>query len=221
MHYLGLALYAEGPTDYYFLQPLLLRLCLDICLHHATRPVEFSEDFIGLDDPDGLKGASRPTRIVEAAKQARGAWRIVFVHTDGAGDPVRAREQLAQPALDLLTRECAADGVGVAVIPIRETEAWAPADGDALREVFSTTLDDAQLDVPALGAVESILDPKKRLEQVFLATNPSKRSLRQGTSPWLGALGTTVSLDRLRQFAGFRTLEAELTQALQQLRVLP
>ena len=35
MHYLGLALYAEGPTDYYFLRPLLPRLCEDICLRMA------------------------------------------------------------------------------------------------------------------------------------------------------------------------------------------
>jgi hypothetical protein len=220
MHYLGLALYAEGKTDYYFLRPLLLRLCMDICLHQATRQVELNEEFIALDDPAHARGASRETRIVEAAKQARGAWRVVFVHTDGAGDPERARAQLAQPALDLLRQECADDGVGVAVIPIRETEAWALVDGDALRQVFCTTLNDDQLGVPALGTVETLQDPKARLDQVFLATNPPARSRRAGTSPWLQSLGEVVSLGRLRQLPGFQALETELILALRHLNIL-
>ncbi len=40
MHYLGIALYAEGPTDYYFLRPLLQRLCEDICLRESPHSVE-------------------------------------------------------------------------------------------------------------------------------------------------------------------------------------
>ena len=38
MQYLGLALYAEGKTDYRFLRPLLLRLCLSAC-GRAVQPV--------------------------------------------------------------------------------------------------------------------------------------------------------------------------------------
>ena len=43
MQYLSLALYAEGPTDYRFLSPLLQRLCEDICLRDALDLVEVSE----------------------------------------------------------------------------------------------------------------------------------------------------------------------------------
>lgn len=35
MAYLGLALFAEGPTDHRFLKPLLRRLCENVCLNHA------------------------------------------------------------------------------------------------------------------------------------------------------------------------------------------
>lgn len=220
MHYLGLALYAEGPTDYYFLRPLLLRLCIDICVHQADSPVEFNEDFIALDDPAHARGAARHQRIVEAAKQARGAWRIVFVHTDGSGDPAHTRQRLVQPTLEGLQRECAGQGVGVAVIPIRETEAWALADGDALRHAFSTTKSNAELNVPDIGLVEALADPKARLTQVHLATNPTGRSRRAGTSPRLATLGEAVSLSRLRQLPGFRVLESELIAALVQLNVL-
>lgn len=221
MHYLGLALYAEGATDYYFLRPLLLRLCADICAQEVTDWVEFSEEVIALNHPQALKDTPREQRIVAASKQALGAWRIVFVHTDGAGDPARARQQLAQPAIDLLQRECSEAGVGVAVIPVRETEAWAIADGDAVREVFGTTLTDVQLGLPrTAAAVESILDPKVVLNAALDATNPSPRTRRRGASPMLNALGESVSLQRLRQLSGFQVLEAELRQALRHLNIL-
>ena len=96
MHYLGLALYAEGPTDYYFLRPLLLRLCEEICLNEANQSVEFGEEVISLNEPARMKDAPREERIIEAAREARGAWRIVFIHTDGAGSAERARAKLRQ-----------------------------------------------------------------------------------------------------------------------------
>ena len=92
MHYLGLALYAEGRTDYYFLRPLLLRLCEDICLNEANQAVEFGEEVVGLNEPARLKDAPREQRIVGAAREAQGAWRILFIHTDGASNAERARE---------------------------------------------------------------------------------------------------------------------------------
>lgn len=220
MHFIGLALYAEGPTDYYFLRPLLLRLCSDICLRKASAPVEFSEEVLALNHSEAVDNDRRPHRIVEAAKQASGAWRLLFVHTDGAGDPERARRALAKPALDLLRRECAADGVGVAVIPVRETEAWALVDGDALRTVFGTNLADSQLGLPSIGSVESITDPKQRLAEAFAATNPPPSRRRKGATPMLSALGDAVSLERLRHLNGFQRLEAELNGAFRQLNVL-
>jgi hypothetical protein len=160
MHYLGLALYAEGPTDYYFLCPLLRRLCEDICAQEANQSVEVT-DVLPLDHPVTSGEASREIRIRDAARLAGGAWRIIFVHADGSGDPGRMREQLAQPALDLLRQEFQGKGLGVAVIPVRETEAWAIADGDALRRVFGTTIIDKDMGLPRTAkALESDADPK-------------------------------------------------------------
>ena len=42
MKYLGLALYAEGPTDHEFLSPLLLRVCEDLALR-SGQPIELSK----------------------------------------------------------------------------------------------------------------------------------------------------------------------------------
>ncbi|WP_288023762.1 DUF4276 family protein [Thauera sp.] len=221
MHYLGLTLYAEGPTDYYFLRPLLLRLCEDICLNEANQSVEFGEEVVSLDDPARIKGGSRDERIVEAAREARGAWRIVLIHTDGAGSAERARATCAQPAIDRLAQELPNDGVGVAVVPIRETESWALADGDAIRRVFGTLLSDDALGLPHNAAgVEAILDPKKALDDAFLKTNPTSRKRRQGASPMLNALGESVSLQRLRLLTGFQALEHELRRGLEALGIL-
>lgn len=220
MHYLGIALYAEGPTDYYFLRPLLQRLCEDICVRESPHSVEFSE-VLALDHSSKTKDAPREQRVLDAAKAARGVWRVLFVHTDGANDPVRARAQLIQPALALLQQEMAEEGCGVALIPIRETETWAIWDGDALRQVFGTTLSDQDLGLAVnANLVESMADPKAALNQAFYATQPSARRKKQGVSPMLNALGEQVSLERLRQIAGFAQFETELKQALRQLKIL-
>lgn len=220
MHYLGLALYAEGPTDYYFLRPLLQRVCEEMCLQEATRPVEINE-VLPLDHPEAAKDASREQRILAAAKEARGAWSVLFIHADGAGDPTRARAQQAQPAIDLLGRELPNEGHGVAVIPIRETEAWAICDGDALRNVFGTTLSNEEMELPLPPhRAEADPDPKVTLERAFKLTSPSGRHKKQGVSPLLNSLGEQVSLQQLRRLTSFVSLERELKQALQQLMIL-
>lgn len=220
MHYLGLALYAEGSTDYFFLRPLLQRLCEEVCAQDATQPVEVNE-VIALDHPTSQRAASRDERILAAARQSRGAWKILFVHADGSGNSAQVRERLTRPAIDLLGQHFAAEGVGVAVVPVRETEAWAITDGDALRQVFGTTLSDTALGLPASSSsVEAAHDPKAILKAAFDATRPSGQRRRLGISPMLNALGEQVSLARLRQLAAFSTLESELRAGLQRLHIL-
>ncbi|KQP12264.1 DUF4276 family protein [Pseudorhodoferax sp. Leaf267] len=222
MHYLGLALYAEGPTDERFLGPLLLRLCVDICNRASRQMVEINDEVLVLRHPTGLADAPREERVAAAAQQALGAWSILFVHADADGDAARARQERAQPALDRLRDEFAALGQGVAVIPVRETEAWAICDGDALRSVFGSTLNDQALRLPANArAVERLADPKQCLHDAFAASHAGMRR-RQSRSvhETFGALGEQVALDRLRGLQAFEALENELTQALVALRVL-
>ena len=218
--YLGLALYAEGPTDYYFLRPLLQRLCEDICAKDSIHAIEFTE-VLALDDDAEVKNASREQRILGAAREAQGAWRILFVHTDGASNSAQAREHRAQPALDLLHREWGDTGIGVAVIPVRETETWAICDVEAIRQILGTTLTPAELGLPlTAAAVEAAADPKLLLENAFSATHPSGRRKRQGISPMLNALGEQVALRNLRALSSFKSLEHELRSALRTLRIL-
>lgn len=218
MHYLGLAIYAEGAGDYLFLRPLLQRLCEDICIREAERAVEVS-DVIPINHDESVSQAARPTRVVNAAHQHSGAWRLLFVHGDAGSCAIDARANLVQPSLDALQLQfpsCA----GVAVVPIRETEAWAICDGDALRQVFCTSLSDSSLGLPAAARmVESNADPKQTLDNAFLATEPPPQRRRQGTGSYLNAIGDAVSLLKLRALPGFRSMESELTDSLRALGV--
>lgn len=142
MRYLGLALFAEGPTDYRFLPPVLRRATEDLCLRGARSEVEVGE-VVGLYAPDEYRDASIATQILEAAREALGAFSILFIHTDGAGDLVAAHQQRVQPAAQRIAELGRQQERTVGVVPVREMEAWTLADGDALRGAFGTVLVDS------------------------------------------------------------------------------
>lgn len=220
MHYLNLALYAEGPTDYYFLCPVLQRLCENICTREASGPVEVSE-VLPLDDPEEHKNSPREQRILEAAKAANGSWRVLFIHTDGGGNKKAARDNLVRPSIELISRELHTLGCAVAVIPVRETESWALADGDAIRAAFGTRKTNIELGIPvAARQIEGVADPKLTLESAFHATQPPQSRKKQGVSPYLNAIGEQISIDQLRQIQAFCELEQELRAALRTLNIL-
>lgn len=220
MYYLGLALYAEGPTDYEFLTPLLPRLCAHICASESPAPVDVGE-VVPLDHPDAVRDRPRDERILAAAAMHEGAWSIVFVHADGAADPAKARAEAVQPALDALRARFPAAAPGVAVVPVREIEAWLLVDGDALRSVLGANLTDGQLGLPKpRHMAESCGDPKAVLQAAFMATGPTGLRRRKGTSPMLNSLGDQVSLECLAHLPSFRQLTDDLRAALRQMGVL-
>lgn len=222
MRYLGLALYAEGRTDERFLGPLLQRLCGDICARESRYAVQFNDELLALTHSSRLQHAPREERILDAARQAEGAWSILFVHADADGDAAKARSERTQPGLDKLREIFDQSCQGVAVIPVQAVEAWALCDGDALRQVFGTTLDDQALGLPTSArAVEKLADPKQCLETAFRSSQAGGRRRRQhSVSERLGALGNQVALSRLRRLTAFQSLEGELRRALHALRVL-
>jgi Domain of unknown function (DUF4276) len=220
MRYLGLALYAEGPTDYRFLSPILRRVADDLCLREATEPVSIGE-VLALDASRGDRPVVRASQILASAKAADGAFDILFIHADGAGDPRRVRAERVEPAVRLMAveRPGSADGI-VAVVPIRETEAWALADGDALRLAFGTILGDDQLGIPTrITAVEALIDPKSCLDQAYEKAVGRKRPGRKAAGV-LDILGERIRLECLRGVPAFRGFEEDFFRALRSLRYL-
>jgi len=220
MSYLGLALFAEGATDHAFLRPLLRRLSEELCAQYAERPVEVSE-VLELRSPDRLRDRSK--QIFEAAREAIGAWNILFVHADGAGDPEAARVNSIEPGCSRIAQELTEQkGETVAVVPVRETEAWTLADGDTLRSVFGTTKSDTAIGLPLRPQeVEKVLDPKRSLDNAYAAAVGGRRGRRRGRASFLlSAIGEQVRLNVLGMLPAFERLRIELKEALEELQYI-
>jgi len=80
----GLALFAEGSSDYHFLGPVLRRSTEWNCLRESAS-VELGEVY-RLVVPDGVKKGDRSEQILTASLDARGAFDLLFVHADGGGN---------------------------------------------------------------------------------------------------------------------------------------
>ena len=218
MHYLALALYAEGPTDHRFLSKVLYRSTYRLCATLGQSAVEVKEEVLDLDAPHEFRQGSRDTRILEAARAAIDTFNIQFVHSDGAGDPESARDRNIQPAVNLISQELPCTEIGtVPVVPVRETEAWVLADGAALRDAFGTSLGDDRLGVPIRARqVERITDPKQALEEAFTATLAGRRRRQtKKAGRYLEIIGERVRLERLQEIPAFQQFECDLTTALQ------
>ena len=215
MRYLGLALFAEGITDHHFLAPILRRLTTDLCMQLAHEMVEIGE-VLELHSPAQHRDEDRATRILEAARAARGAYTILFIHTDGASDPDSARRERVEPAAQRIANELMQQQEQtVAVVPVRETEAWSLVDGDALRGAFGTVLDDSRLGVPGRPReVERIPDPKQTLRQAFMRVIGTRRLKKKKAEAFLDVIGERVQLEHLREVPAFQRLEQDLRAAL-------
>lgn len=222
MRHLRLALFAEGPTDHRFLHPVLRRLTDDICLRECPELFDVDE-MRELHSLVPASAAPREERIFKAAQAKLGTWDVLFIHTDGAGDPGGARAQRVEPARRRIAAELAGARESVAVVPVRETEAWMLCDPDALRTALRTTLSNKALGLTARPrAVESIPDPKAELRAIGArVAGPRGRPRQAVRSPhFLQLLGGAVALERLRAVPAFRQLEADLREALARLRIV-
>lgn len=213
-----MALFAEGPTDYAFLPPILRRATESICLSPRAKGVVDLGDVLPLDSPPQFRDCSRETKIFEAANAAHGAFSLLFVHADGNGDPDGARANQVGPGITKVEAELM-ETAGVAVVPVREIEAWALVDGDALRVVFgaSTVTDDALGVPPRPREVESILDPKRVLDEALRAVIGRDCRRSRGASRFLGPIAERVRLGILHTVPSFAAFEDELAAALARL----
>jgi hypothetical protein len=217
MRYLELALFAEGPTDYRFLSPILRRVTEDICCQYAKQSVEVREEFLQLKTPQKERDADRAQRILAAARQYCHRYVMLFIHSDSDGNWKRALKERIEPAMLLLNQDTVTQQT-IAVIPVRETEAWALVDGDALRALFGVKMTNQQLGIPSKAReVEKLIDPKLVLES---ATAKAVGSRRGKAAAFLESISEKIELACLRQVPAFNRFENELKNALASLGIL-
>jgi hypothetical protein len=201
MHYLKLALLAEGPSDHRFLPLLLRRLTIDLCARNATRSVEIDDEVMMLSP--------------RSFSEADWSFNVLFSHADGAGNPAAARTRALLP---LAGWKPTRPWRPVPVVPVREMEAWALVDGEALRSAFGSIIEDDELGLPSRAReVEAIFDPKKALDEAFGRALGGRKRRKARAVHFLSAIGERVRLERLRQVPAFQELEVDFQQALDEL----
>lgn len=220
--YLGVALYDEGTRDHRFLGTMVRRLCEETCLAMSQKSIEVSPPWILDDGPNPPR--ERDQRILQAATRAAGSWHLLVVHADADGDADSARKTRIEPGLKLVRDNLPTDRRrGIGLVPVRETEAWALADGDAIRRAFAVTLTDAQLGLAVNPRnVESIADPKATLRHVLETAlpNPNRRRRQLRAEDALGQIAEFTRLDRLSLVPSFKRFKRDLNLALGELGYL-
>jgi hypothetical protein len=191
--YLTLALLTEGASDQWFLVPLIDRQVAEL-----AQETSVGFDYSGAETGQCFTVAHRDLVVREVADLLRD-FDIVMVHHDH-------NERSKVDAV----RACFPDDTHriVALVPVRETEAWMLADASALKEAAPAR--DAAWEVP--HDVEKVADPKAVLRAALGGRRDAERDF--------GRLGQTVALDALRKVSAYRRWTADLRVALERLRFL-
>ncbi|MEF9903401.1 DUF4276 family protein [Streptomyces sp. P9-A2] len=191
--YLSLALLTEGASDQWFLVPLIDRQITELALE---APAGF--DYSGADVGECFTVAHRDL-VVRQVADLLCYYDIVMIHHDhNERSKVDAlRDRFPDDAHRI-----------VALVPVRETEAWMLADPAALKEAAPTR--DTAWEVS--HDVEKAADPKAVLKAALGGRRDAERDF--------GRLGQTVALDALRKVPAYRAWTAELRRAMERLRFL-
>lgn len=203
MIYLRAGLYAEGPTDYRFLEPLVERLLFELGATRLPGNADIAGT-VGIDAPRGTRSRRREDRIAAAIDAHWDECTIFVVHSDGAGDPDVARACSIAPGI-AKTREAHPDAAVSACVPVREVEAWMLCDAQAFVDLVGRA-PELPLDP------ESVFDPKATLRGIF--TDLGAKEVLGDSYRYFGQ---NVRFDSLRRLKAFRAFEAELDLSVQAL----
>jgi hypothetical protein len=96
-------------------------------------------------------------------------------------------------------------------------EAWAIADGEAIRAVVGTSRSNTELGLPRRPLdAEAVADPKAMLDAVIVRALSSTRRRRRTGADFLARIAETADLNVLRQLPSFALCEQDLTAALRE-----
>lgn len=203
MIYLCAGLYAEGPSDYAFLQPFLDRLLEDIAASLYPASYEVAPT-VGIDA--FAHGLNRESRIAAAIAENYERCNLFVIHSDGASDHELAQRQKIDPGIEAARSALPGDQlVAVPCVPVREIEAWLLADADAFRPLLTAA---TLVTLPANPERET--DPKAALDEVLAAGG-----FRGKSGAAHGLLGERVRVSALRRLRAFKRFDSALHTAIQ------
>jgi hypothetical protein len=219
MRYLSAALVVEGNSDEWFLPVVLQRALQEICTRLAEGYVEIPG--VQVLWPVVGSGGGLVQGICEVAERALDDIAVLFYHYDGTARPDRAAERYWKP---LKAAWSNIDGGRelVAVVPVREMEAWALADPDALRTVFGSNCVRGEPFFRAAGTadVESLVDPKRTLREIAARGRRVRRPVPD-PADYLTRLAELLSMERLSAVPSFRQWSTDTTEVLRRMGYLP
>ena len=117
-------------------------------------------------DPGGA-GASVLARKIRVVLAVEPGFEVVFIHRDADAAGLEARLDEIVSAL----REVELLDSGVAVVPVRMTEAWVLLDEESIRRVAGNPSGRQALNLPAPARIEDDLNPKRTLEEALVVAS--------------------------------------------------
>lgn len=208
MRHLNCLFVCEGPSDAWFLQPLLDRALQHLICENFPGNEAFPIRRIHADH-------QRPEDVLAASIREDGTFDVLLLHHDGA--PQRSSEKVVE-RMRAVWRTRAGHEPLVPVVPVRETEAWVLADRAALADTLSIRAAQVEKAVPARAAeIESLIDPKKPLRSLVEPTmsRQDKTHHDEFYKDLLELLADNISIDRLREFPSFARWWDDMKQALE------
>jgi len=157
---------------------------------------------------------SLPDRIIQSAELY--PCDVLFVHRDADDKPYATR-------IDEMRAACARAGESrglppiIPVVPVRMLEAWLLCDEAALRRAAGNPNGRQPLDLPRARDLESVLDPKTRLHELWReasALSTRRRHSLRVSVPRLAEL--TDDFSPLRRLPAFQALETEMRRTLRE-----
>jgi hypothetical protein len=204
-------LVSDGPTDRALL-PIL-----DWVLHSIPEVADrgFSgtwADLSGRKPTPGLAGK------IDIALQVYPC-DLLFVHRDAESSDRAIRDHRLQE-IQTAMQSHAVPYVGV--VPVRMTEAWLLFDENAIRKAADNPHSTADIQLPSLGRVEQVSDPKTLLHQLLLDASEltgRRRSRLQAELSWrrVRVADFIDDFSPLRNLSSFADLEAQTRSAVERL----
>jgi hypothetical protein len=137
---------------------------------------------------------------------------ILFIHRDAEREPIDKRVSEIRDAENLV--KSLINLPIVCVIPVRMTEAWLLFDELAIRRAVGNPNGKQRLNLPKITEIESIPNPKIKLEEIF-STASGRTKRRQENHIPIDRLAELIDdFEPLLDLTAFQKLEEELRHTL-------